>query len=143
MVTFGHFSMKQSFWTHPDLVKFANYSEKLEKSSYKGYQVTKKGNWERGLKKMQQLAISYGIEYNPKSPFEKYAPADQITWIKLETGETIGITTRKDIPDHAKKDGLHVFNAHWLDFMMYPIKDKKTAQKALIKLFTTFDGKLI
>ena len=104
--------------------------------------MTKKGNWERGLKKMQQLAISYGIEYNPKSPFENSDLPEPITWIKLKNGETIGITTRKDIPDHAKKDGFHVFNAHWLDFMLYPIKDKKKAQNTIVRIFTTFNGEL-
>ncbi len=142
MGTFGRFSMKQSFWTHPDLVQFANYSEKLRKKRYFGYKVPKKGNWERGLKKVQQLAISYGIEYNPKSPFEKYDTPEPITWIKLKTGETIGITNRENIPDHVKKGEYHVFNAHWLDFMIYPIKNKKRAQETLIKLITTFDGEL-
>ena len=132
----------QSFWTHPELQKFEEYSKKAKVKKDVINDLDGKNNWERGLKKMQQLAIGYGINYNPESPFKIKKLPDPIVWIKTKRNEIVGITNRESVLDHKKFGDYHVFSAKWLEMMICGAKDKKAKLNGLIKAFILFDGRL-
>jgi len=135
----------QSFWNHPELLKFKKYTDKLVTKGCKGNDVTMK-NWQKGLKQMQQLAISYGVQYQPENPFGDSTPIplipepdlDETKWVNIPDVGIVGITDKYG--DVWKKDGKYIFSAKWLDFMMDGITDGTKYGKVLMKIIKTFDG---
>jgi len=137
-VTFLGYKMAiQSFWTHPELLKFVKYGELLAKNDGKKTKINLK-NWKKGKKMMQQLGIGYGIDYNPDPPFQLNS---DITWIELENGTIIGLSDESG--DHWKVGGKYVFSAKWLDYMVGDYTDKNKAKKFICTLISKFDGEVL
>ena len=124
------------FYRHPEYLKFKKYTENLMKRAEKSNKVTR--NWERGREKMKLLALTYNVDYNPEPPFDR---KPKTVWFKLDDGLLIGVSDKSG--DHWIEDGKHVFSARWLDYMMYPVKDKDVNTNFLIALITEFEGELL
>ena len=136
----------QSFWSDPAFQAFKAYTDKLQKmyDDGKHTEVAEKvKNWKKGLEKMKQLAMGYGMKYD--KPLPMFASGDlieKITWVKSKFKGKELVYGIWDGADHVKVDGKHVMNQHMLDFFVEGITDKEKAKAKLFELMVVFDGKI-
>ena len=135
----------QSLWSDPIFIKFKNFTAKLEKEfENPGTDWDKKlESWHRGLRKIKQLGVSYGMTYD--KPLPLFASGDmikKITWFKFKfegKEQTYGLWPGAD---HVIIDKKHVFNQHMLNFFMDGIKNSDKAKAKIFELITVFEGKV-
>ena len=140
--------MARSFGTHPEVVKFNNYTAKVERewsALTPELQEKKRENWKAGLSKMRGIAMSFGISFNPRPKFMYTDKSVNITWVRSDfkgIGQVIyGLWDGKDhiqMTYEGKK--RHVFNTTSLDFLVGESKDKVKAKQVLLELMIRFEG---
>lgn len=122
----------QSFWTHPDYVRFNKYTNMLN-SKFESFDRAElsdhRANWERGFSKIQQLAEKYGIHYNPRVFFIQ----DEITWVKPDSRldlEVFGIRECKHGQDPIEEiDGHYVFDIRFLGRNLRPLMEQSQSHR--------------
>ena len=141
--------MAQSFWTEPTYQKFNKYVDWLKTVVHKLSTEKRKAHelkYKSGCAKVQQLALSWGVEWSPKfSSAKLFTPIDnpdKITWFnpKLKDSDInrVGVW----FGDNCKEDGLFVFNVFWLLSFVdgMPLQQRKNRLRIFIELDCTAEN---
>ena len=134
--------MAQSFWSEPDVEKFNQYVDWLKKVAHTFSSDKREKHvlkYRAACAKIQQLALSWGVDWKPKFPAAKMlAPvknASKITWFnpKIEDVDRVGVW----FGDNTKRDGFFVFNVYWLLSFVdgLPIEQRRRR----LKIYIDFD----